>query len=191
MTVESAQSTENTEPKSEETTDTASSPDTTEQASGGTEEQTAATPTTPRPSTNSGGGVLAGAGAVVATGLGLASLTGTTLTDMLHSRQEIVGQIEATTGGGGDPVEAAYGAPWHAAAVVNGIFALLALLLGGALLALVARKSDTSPWVRALALGAALLGSVGLAVSAGMYFDLFAAQPVVPPQPAMPPGMGG
>jgi hypothetical protein len=198
MTVESAQSTETTEPKSEDVTDTDQvanpSSDPTEQAPGAsaTGEQNASDlPASTREPANSGRSVLTGAGAVVAAGLGLSSVTGTTLSDMLHSREEIIGQIAASTGGGGDPVEAAYGAPWHAAAVVNGVFALLAVLLGGALLAAVAGKADTRAWVRALAFGGVLLGVVGLIVSAGMYFDLFAAQPTVPAQPAIPPGAGG
>lgn len=198
MTVESTQSTDTTEPKSEDVTDTDQvgnpSSDATEQATGAqvTGEQIAAgLPDSTGVAANSGRSVLTGAGAVVAAGLGLSSMTGTTLSDMLQSRQEIIGQIAASTGAGGDPVEAAYGAPWHAAAAVNGVFALLAVLLGGALLAAVARKADTRPWVRALAFGGVLLGAVGLVVSAGMYLDLFAAQPTVPTQPAIPPGAGG
>lgn len=197
MSVESAQTTE-TEPKVEDATDADQvgnpSPNATEHAAGAssTGEQIAEDlPDATQASANSGRTVLTGAGAVVATGLGLSSVTGTALSDMLQSRQQIIGQIAASTGSGGDPVEAAYGAPWHAAAAVNGVFALLAVLLGGGILAAVARKADTRPWVRAVAFGGVLLGAVGLVVSAGMYFDLFAAQPTVPAQPAMPPGAGG
>lgn len=133
-----------------------------------------------------GGGVLAPAGAVVGVGLGLSSLTGTGLSDMLRSRTEIIGQIEAASGGGGDQVQAYYGAPWETASLVNGVFALIALLIGGGVFALAARHSGAQPWVKAVALGAALLGAIGLVVAGGMYFDLFGSQPTLPAQPMMP-----
>lgn len=128
------------------------------------------------------GGVGAGAAAVVSAGLGLSSLTGTSLSDMLRSRTEIVGQIESAIGGGGDQVEALYGAPWHTAALVNGIFALVAVLIGGGVV-LAARTRQTGtgqPWVTAVALGGVVLGAIGLLVAGGMYLDLFAAQPALP-----------
>ncbi|MQA17275.1 MAG: hypothetical protein GEV09_25070 [Pseudonocardiaceae bacterium] len=137
--------------------------------------------------TASAGGFGAGAAAAVSAGLGLASLTGTSLSDMLRSREEIVGQIEAVTGGGGDQVEALYGAPWQTAALVNGIFALVAVLVGGVLLAARARRADTQPWVKAVALGGVVLGGIGLLVAGGMYLDLFASQPAIPAAP----GIGG
>lgn len=161
--------------------------------SGTAEAATGSAPVATTPaSTGRAGGVLAGAGAVVSAGLGLSSLTGNSLSEMLRSRKEIMGQIEASTGGGGgDQVEAAYGAPWHTVALVNGIFALVALLVGGAVLAALARRADSQPWVKAISLGGAVLGVIGLAVAGGMYFDLFAAQPELPQQPAPMPGAGG
>lgn len=136
----------------------------------------------------SSSGFLSGTGAVVGAGLGLASVTGTSLTDMLLARKEIIGQIDAVTGGGGDQVQALYGAPWEAAAVVNGVFALIAVLIGGGVFALTARQAGTSSWIKAVALGGAVLGVIGLLVAGGMYFDLFGSQPTVPAQPMMPPG---
>ncbi len=138
----------------------------------------------------SGGGFAAGAVAVVSAGFGLVSLTGSSLGDMLRTRQEIVGQIELRSGGGGDQVEAAYGAPWEIIAMVNGAFAVLAVFLGGALLAVHANNAETKGWIKAVALGGALLGVIGLGIAGGMYFDLFGADPVLPQPPAMP-GAGG
>jgi hypothetical protein len=129
------------------------------------------------------GGLAAGAAAVVSAGLGLCSLTGTALTDMLRSRKELIGQIEASTGGGGDQINAFYSAPWHTAALLNGIFALAAVVIGGVLLALHARRADTRPWVKAVALGGGVLGVIGLLVAGGMYFDLFASTPELPGRP--------
>jgi hypothetical protein len=139
--------------------------------------------------TASTSGFVAGGFAIVSAGLGLSSLTGTALGDMLRSRKEIMGQIEASTGGGGDQIEAFYGAPWHTAALVNGILALVAVLIGGVLLAALARRVDTRPWVKAVALGGVVLGAVGILVAGGMYLDLFAAQPELPATPM--PGTGG
>ncbi|MPY97672.1 MAG: hypothetical protein GEU97_06655 [Actinophytocola sp.] len=138
----------------------------------------------------SNSGVAAGAVAIVSAGLGLVSLTGSSLGEMLRTRQEIVGQIEMQSGGGGDQVEVAYGAPWDTIAMVNGAFALLALLVGGGLLAVQATNADSKGWIKAVALGGALLGVIGLGIAGGMYLDLFGADPVLPQAPAMP-GAGG
>ncbi|MEU7315628.1 hypothetical protein [Streptomyces sp. NPDC007083] len=128
-----------------------------------------------------------GAVAVLSAGLGLASLTGTSFSDMLRERKSLIGQIESSAQGSGgsaaDQVNSLYGAPWHAAAVVNGIFAALAVVVGALLLAALTGRSGARGWVKAVALGGVLLGLVGLLVAGGMYFDLFAAQPEVPAAP--------
>ncbi|UGY92294.1 hypothetical protein [Streptomyces gobiensis] len=134
--------------------------------------------------TGSAGGFAAGAAAVVSAALGLSSLVGTSLSDMLRSRREIIGQIETGGGGGGDQIEAFYGAPWHTAALVNSVFALIALAIGGVLLAVLTGRADTRPWVKSVALGGVILGVLGLLVAAGMYFDLFAAAPTLPGAPS-------
>ncbi len=125
--------------------------------------------------------------AVLSAGLGLASLTGTSFSDMLRERKSLIGQIESSAQGSGgsaaDQVNSLYGAPWHAAAVVNGIFAALAVVVGALLLAALTGRSRTRSWVKAVGLGGVLLGLVGLLVAGGMYFDLFAAQPEVPAAP--------
>lgn len=139
----------------------------------------------------SSGGFAAGAVGIVSAGLGLVSITGSSLGDMLRFRKEIMGQIELRSGGGGgDQVEIAYGAPWDTVAIVNGAFALLAVVLGGALLAVHANNADTKGWVKAVALGGALLGVIGLGIAGGMYLDLFGSQPELPQAPQIP-GAGG
>ncbi|MFD7612470.1 hypothetical protein [Streptomyces sp. NPDC059828] len=134
-------------------------------------------------STTPTGSFAAGAVAVVSAGLGLCSLTGTPLSDMLRSRKELIGQIEASIGGGGDRIEAFYGTPWHTAALVNGIFALGAVVIGGVLLALHTGRTGTRPQVKAVALGGVLLGTIGLLIAGGMYLDLFASAPELPSSP--------
>ncbi|WP_226356196.1 MULTISPECIES: hypothetical protein [unclassified Pseudonocardia] len=147
------------------------------------------TTSTPASATTSGGG-LAGAGAVVAAGLGLASLTGTSVGDMLRERESLVGQIQAATGSPGDTIESFYGAPWDVAAVVNGVVALVAVLVGLVLVLGPAARPAAGAWVRPVALGGLVLGVLGLLVSGGMYLDLFASTPVLPQMPGIP-GLGG
>jgi hypothetical protein len=131
-------------------------------------------------------GVRAGAAAVVSAGLGLASLTGTGVGDMLRSREELVGQIEVSVRGGAvDQIDAFYGSPWDTAALVNGTIALLAVLIGGVLLAAHQGRPTSQAWVKAVAIGGFVLGGIGLIVAGGMYLDLFAPTPVLPQAPSV------
>lgn len=134
------------------------------------------------------GGHLAGAAAVVSAALGMISLTGTPLSEMLRTNQRMSGQIEAQSGGNVDQIEVLYSAPWHSAALSNGIIALIAVLLGGSVLAAFLR-ADSQPWAKAVALGGVVLGLLGVLVAGGMYFDLFASPPKLPTMPT-PGGMG-
>jgi hypothetical protein len=131
-------------------------------------------------------GFAAGAAAVTTAGLGLASLTGTGIGDMLRARTEIVGQIEASVGGGAvDQIDAFYGSPWHTAALVNGAVALVAVLIGCVLLTAHSNRPTSQTWVKAVALGGVVLGGLGVLVAGGMYLDLFAAPPVLPQTPPL------
>ncbi len=126
-------------------------------------------------------GFAAGAAAIVSAGLALTSLTGTGIGDMLRSREEIVGQIEASVGGGAvDQIDALYGSPWHTAALVNGTVALIAVLIGCVLLGAHSNRPTSQTWVKAMALGGVVLGGIGVLVAAGMYLDLFATPPCCP-----------
>lgn len=136
---------------------------------------------------STGGGIGTGATAVVSAGLGLTALVGSPLSEMMRTREEFVGQIE----GGGpesaqEQIEVLYSSPWHLAALVNGTFGLVAMIVGGVLLATVASRAETRSWVKSVALGGVVLGAIGLLVSLGMYFDLFASTPSVPAQPTSP-----
>lgn len=140
-----------------------------------------------------GRGAAAGASAIVSAALGLASLTGTSLSEMLRERAQMKAQIEASAqqqGGGASPADqitAAFSTPWHATALFNGVFALLAVVVGGVLLARVANRADTRSWVKSVALGGVILGVIGLLVAGGMYFDILAGPPSAPSAPAAPP----
>ncbi|GAA2651197.1 hypothetical protein [Streptomyces lunalinharesii] len=125
-------------------------------------------------------GAAAGAGAVVAAGLGLASVTGTWLSTLLAERQTLLGQIKLQSGKATDQIATVYGAPWHTTALVNGVFAVLAMLVAAVVL-----TGRRPTWVRAVAWGGLVLGLLGLIISAGMYLDLFGSMP------SLPKGVGG
>ncbi|POX40435.1 hypothetical protein C3486_13925 [Streptomyces sp. Ru73] len=119
--------------------------------------------------------IAAGAGAVAGAALGLASLTGTWAGTILAERQTVLGQIKLQTGKTQDQIAAVYTTPWHTTALVNGIFALLALVATGVVLA----RRPQAAWTRAVAWGGFALAVIGLIIAGGMYLDLFAAAPKV------------
>ncbi|MDT9689692.1 hypothetical protein Q5762_15370 [Streptomyces sp. P9(2023)] len=123
-------------------------------------------------------GVGAGAAAVVSAGLGLAALTGTWVGKVSSEREALVGQIQAQGGTPAQQINEIYADAWHATALVNGVFAFLALLVGVLVLVLVSPQRPV--WVRAVAVGGAVLGAIGMLLSAGMYFDLFLSLPTAP-----------
>ncbi|MEV3988888.1 hypothetical protein AB0J57_08250 [Streptomyces sp. NPDC049837] len=119
-------------------------------------------------------GLAAAAAAVVATALGIASLTGTWMGRVASERETLMGQI-ATAQGGSPTQQIAeiYGDAWHTTALVNGLFAVVALITG----LIVLTRPQRPLWIRAMALAGAVLGGLGLILSAGMYADLFLALP--------------
>ncbi|MER5558422.1 MULTISPECIES: hypothetical protein [unclassified Streptomyces] len=124
----------------------------------------------------------AGAAAVVAGALGAVSLTGTWMGKTLSERATLIGQIKTSQGGtAAQQIQQIYGNSWHTTALVNGVFALLALIVGAVVLARPAfgapGRAEQPVWVKAVALAGVVLGVVGLLISAGMYLDLFAALP--------------
>ncbi|MGW9453159.1 hypothetical protein [Streptomyces sp. NPDC055632] len=121
-----------------------------------------------------GSGVGAGAAAVVSAALGAVALTGTWAGKVVSERETLVGQIK--TSGSGTPtqqISEIYGDAWHSTALVNGVFALIALIVAVAVLVLPRHPS----WVRAVAVAGAVLGGLGLLLSVGTYFDLFLSLP--------------
>ncbi|MER5464347.1 hypothetical protein ABT010_27385 [Streptomyces sp. NPDC002668] len=119
-------------------------------------------------------GIGAAAGAVVAAGLGVVALSGSWVGKIAAERQTLIGQIKTAQGGTpAQQISALYGDAWHTTALVNGVFALVALIVGGAVLA----RPQKAGWVRAFAVAGAALGVLGLIVSAGMYFDVFLSLP--------------
>ncbi|MFI0981796.1 hypothetical protein ACH4SP_32890 [Streptomyces sp. NPDC021093] len=132
------------------------------------------------------------AAAIVSAGLALSAITGTWTGTILGEREKLDNQLHLTQASDiNAQLDGLYGNVWHMTALVNGSFALLALLVGvGALIALRPATSSAGAavaarpvWMRALAWGGVILAILGLLVSAGMYLDLFAAMPTPPAAP--------
>ncbi|WP_167536355.1 hypothetical protein [Streptomyces ficellus] len=124
--------------------------------------------------TGPGTGLASAAAAVVATALGIASLTGTWLGRVASERETLIGQITTSqTGSPAQQISEIYGDAWHTTALVNGLFALVAVITGLVVLS----RSRRPLWIRAVALAGAVLGGLGLLLSAGMYADLFLLLP--------------
>ncbi|MEV7901996.1 hypothetical protein [Streptomyces anulatus] len=127
-------------------------------------------------------GVGAGAAAVVSAALGVVALTGAWTGRVAAERETLIGQIQTSGGGSAaQQISEIYGDAWHTTALVNGVFAVLALLVGVFVLVRpafgVPSDRPQPTWVRAVATAGVALGVLGVLISAGMYFDLFVSLP--------------
>ncbi|MEV7719793.1 hypothetical protein [Streptomyces sp. NPDC088184] len=127
-------------------------------------------------------GLGAAAAAVAAAALGVVALTGSWTGKFAAERETLIGQIKTSSNStAAQQISEIYGDAWHSTALVNGLFALLALVAG--VFALVrpafgAPSAHQQPgWVRAVATAGIALGVLGLVISIGMYFDLIVPLP--------------
>jgi lysylphosphatidylglycerol synthetase-like protein (DUF2156 family) len=128
-------------------------------------------------------GLASASTAIVAICLGIIALTGSWTGTVGGARETLVGQINMPqTADAAKQISEGFADGWHVTAVINGCVALLALIVAVVALLLPHRAN----WVRPLAVAALVLGAIGVIVSLGMYFDLFASLPVAPPAPAAP-----
>lgn len=125
------------------------------------------------------------AAAVVSVGLGIVSLSGAWSGRVAAERETLIGQFKTSSGAtAAQQISEIYGDAWHATALVNGLFGLLALLVGVYVLvrpAFGAPSAHPQPgWIRAVAKGGIALGVLGVLIAVCMYFDLIVALPTAP-----------
>lgn len=128
-------------------------------------------------------GIVGGAAAIVAAALGLASIGGTWLGQLLYQRSELIGSIKSNGATDNSKVlKAEYLDPWHRISEVNGIFAIAAFVVGVLVLVFgrfVAYK-EMPNWIKAVSWAAVALGLIGGLIAGAMYFDWFTSHISIP-----------
>ncbi|MZD08973.1 hypothetical protein GTW43_28425 [Streptomyces sp. SID5785] len=128
-------------------------------------------------------GIGQGAAAVVATVLGFVSLSGSWLGTVVGARETLTGQLNLSTNanpGVAAQVKEGYTDGWHATAAVGGVFALIALIVGVAVLARPAFGAPGKPqaaWIKSVAWAGVSLGVIGLILAVAKYTDLIFGTP--------------
>ncbi|MER6161223.1 hypothetical protein ABT147_37810 [Streptomyces sp. NPDC001868] len=137
----------------------------------------------PPPAAKASPGVGQGAAGIVSVVLGLVSLTGGWVGTVASAREEITGQIEmqaATNATVATQLQAVYGDAWQASALWGGIFALIGLIVGVAVLVRPAFGDPDqvqAPWIKSVAWAGVSVGFIGLVLAALKYSDLLLSLP--------------
>jgi hypothetical protein len=126
-------------------------------------------------------GVGQGAGAVVSAALGVVSLTGSWVGTVAAARETLIGQLRtAQSAGVAEQIDAVYGNAWQTSALWGGLFALLALIVGAAVLARPGFGAPGRPqagWIKSVAWGGVALGGVGLLLAVLKYTGILLGLP--------------
>ncbi|MFI0964770.1 hypothetical protein ACH4S8_25755 [Streptomyces sp. NPDC021080] len=126
-------------------------------------------------------GVGQGAAAVVSAGLGVVSLTGSWVATVAAARETLVGQLEtSSTATVAKQVKEVYGDAWAATALVGGLFALAALIVGVFVLVRPAFGAPGKPqaaWIKSVAWAGVSLGVIGLVLAVAKYSDIILGLP--------------
>ncbi|WP_409238606.1 hypothetical protein [Streptomyces sp. PA5.6] len=129
-------------------------------------------------------GVGMGAAAVVSAALGVIGLSGGWLGTIAGARSNIMGQLETKQSASvSDQLQAMYGDSWQATALVAGLFALSALVIGFLVLvrpAFGAPGKEPAPWIKSVAWAGFVLGVIGLVLAIAKYSDLLLGLPSAP-----------
>ncbi|EKX68939.1 hypothetical protein PV416_32255 [Streptomyces ipomoeae] len=139
----------------------------------------------PEASVKEPSGVGQGAGAVVSAALAVVSLTGSWVGTVASARETITGQLEmqaATNASVATQLQTVYGDAWQATALWNGVFALVALLVGFAVLARPAFGAPGKPqpvWIKSVSWAGISLAVVGLFLAVLKYTDVWLSLPSV------------
>ncbi|WP_432178969.1 hypothetical protein [Streptomyces sp. NBC_00063] len=122
-----------------------------------------------------------GAGAVVSAALGVVALSGSWVATVASARESLIGQLQTSQSASvAKQVSEVYGDSWHATALVGGIFALLALIVGAAVLARPAFGAPGRPqavWIKSVAWAGVSLGILGLLLAVAKYTDILMSLP--------------
>ncbi|MDO0936818.1 hypothetical protein QQY66_35790 [Streptomyces sp. DG2A-72] len=128
-------------------------------------------------------GVGQGVGAIVSAALGVVSLTGSWVGTVASASEEIHGQLEmqaASNASVATQLQAVYGDAWEATALWGGAFALVALLIGVAVLARPAFGVPGKPqpvWIKSVSWAGVSLGVIGLLLAVLTYTDVLVGLP--------------
>ncbi|MEV0125191.1 hypothetical protein AB0I16_27265 [Streptomyces sp. NPDC050703] len=129
-------------------------------------------------------GVGQGAAAVVSVALGVVGLSGGWLGTVAGARSNIIGQLEtAQSASVAGQIQALYGDSWKITALIAGIFALAALVIGFAVLvrpAFGAPGKEQAPWIKSVSWAGVALGVIGLLLAIAKYSDLLLGLPSAP-----------
>ncbi|WAL98030.1 hypothetical protein [Streptomyces sp. Je 1-369] len=129
-------------------------------------------------------GVGQGAAAVVSAALGVIGLSGGWLGTIAGARSNIMGQLETKQSASvSDQLQAMYGDSWQATALVAGLFALSALVVGFVVLvrpAFGVPGKEQAPWIKSVAWAGFVLGVIGLVLAIAKYSDLLLGLPSAP-----------
>ncbi|MET7488600.1 hypothetical protein [Streptomyces sp. NPDC005538] len=126
-------------------------------------------------------GVGQGAAAVVSAALGFISLSGGWIGTVAAARETLKGQLStSSTASVAKQIKEVYGDAWHTTALWAGIFALVAALVGVAVLVRPAFGTPGKPqavWIKSVAWAGVTLGVVGLLLAVLKYTDILLSLP--------------
>ncbi|MFE5190717.1 hypothetical protein [Streptomyces sp. NPDC056628] len=122
-----------------------------------------------------------GAAAVVSAALGLVSLTGGWIGTVAAARETLIGQLQTSSDASvATQIKAVYGDAWQSSALVAGLFAVVALIVGVVVLARPAFGAPGRPqpaWIKSVAWGGVALGVIGLLLAVLKYTDALLGLP--------------
>ncbi|MDX3418418.1 hypothetical protein PV661_29800 [Streptomyces sp. MD20-1-1] len=123
-----------------------------------------------------------GAAAVVSAALGLVSLTGGWPGTVAAARETLVGQLRtAADASVATQIKEVYGDAWDATALWGGLFALVALITGVAVLVRPAfgapGRVAQAPWIKSVAWAGVTLGVIGLLLAVLTYTGVLLGLP--------------
>ncbi|MFD9882218.1 hypothetical protein ACFWZT_12235 [Streptomyces alboflavus] len=131
--------------------------------------------------TASSAGVGQGAGAVVAAALGVVGLSGGWLGTVASARESLIGQLKTSQSATvAQQVQEVYGDSWKTTALVGGLFALAALVIGAGVLVRPAFGEPgrvQAPWIKSVAWAGVALGAIGLVLAIAKYTNVLLGLP--------------